>query len=127
MNKVKIMVWIGQGLLFLNALLWLVPGVAGLIGFNPLRGVPFWVVLVISGGMILYGGILILVGILLRLRRKVYYFTTVILLGISILLLVFDDFGMADLIVAVPAICTLIFLLFNKKVLSDTTSIKPDS
>ncbi len=125
MNKSKIVVWIGQGLLFLNALLWLVPGVAGLFGYNPLTKVPFWVILVISGGMILYGGILILVGILLRLRRKAYYFTAVILMGMSILLPVFDDFGMADLIVAVPAICTLIFLLFNKKVLSDTTSRKP--
>jgi hypothetical protein len=104
--------------------MWLVPGLAGLLGYNPFRGVPFWVVLVISGGMILYGGILILVGILLRLRRKVYYFTAVILMGMSILLPVFDDFGMADLIVAVPAICTMILLLFNKKVLSDTTSMK---
>lgn len=122
MKNDKLVVWIGQGLLFLNALLWLVVGFAGIFRINSRTNVPIWVILVISGGMIVYGSILLLLGILLRLRRRLYYFSAVILLGVSIILPLFDDFGLADMIAVVPAICALIFLLFKKRILTDSVT-----
>lgn len=127
MKRAKMVVWIGQGLLFLNALLWLVVGIAGIFLIDPNSKAPFWVLVIISVGMIVYGAILVLLGFLLRLRRRLYYFTAVILLVISILLPLFDDFGLADMIAVVPAICALIYLLFKKRFLIDTELHKPAS
>ena len=39
------------------------------------------------------------------------------MIALSVILPIFDDFGLADLLAVIPAIITLVFLSINKKIL----------
>jgi hypothetical protein len=125
MDNQKLVIRIGQVLLFLNALLWLVAGTSYVFRLTPSGNAPMWMALVVGIGMLIYGGILVYLGFLLAQKRKFYFYSTVILLGLSIVLPVFDDFGMADLIALVPAICAFIYLLFKRHVFLGQVPVQP--
>jgi hypothetical protein len=127
MNNSKLVIRIGQVLLFLNALLWIVAGASYIFRVNPSDSAPFWMILVVGLGMLVYGGILVLMGLLLAQKRKAYFYTTVALLGLSIILPVFDQFGLADLIALVPVICAFIYLLFKRQVFLGASPIRQKS
>lgn len=128
MNYIKWIVRIGQVLVILNGLIWLVAGIAGLMrAFTP-SGIPFWVLLVMSIGMIGYGGILLGLGIGLGLRQPVFYYAALIMVALAAVLSIFDDFGLADFLAVLPAIVTVIYLVVNKKTMCDgfVTNPRPD-
>lgn len=115
MDSTKRIVRIGQGLVILDGSIWLIAGIAGLTRTFQPSGVPSWIVLVISIGMIGYGGILLGLGIVLGRRRPVFYYSALIMAGLSVILPIFDDFGLADFLAVLPAIITIIYLMVYKK------------
>lgn len=117
MNHTKWIIRFGQGLVMLNGSIWLIAGIAGLTRTFQPSGIPFWVILVISIGMTGYGGILLGLGIVLGMRRPVLYYSALIMAGLSVILPIFDDFGLTDFLAILPAIITVIYLIVNKKMI----------
>lgn len=114
MDNSKITIRIGQGLVILNGLVWIVAGIASLIRINQVAGTPTWILLVLSIGMLSYGVILIGLGIALASRRRFFFYASLALVALSIILPIFDDFGLADLLAVLPSVVAVIFLSFNK-------------
>ena len=112
-NNKKVM-RISQGLMYLNALIWLVAGVA--IFFRPRINpvIPSWIFIGMAVLMLGYGGILIGLGFGLGTRNKFFYYASTIMVALSVILPIFDDFGLADLLAVIPAAVTLIYLIYNR-------------
>ncbi len=117
MDNTKKVIRIGQGLVIFNALIWLVVGVAYLMRAGQLPGVPYWVILVMSIGMLGFGAILFGLGIGLATRRRFFFYAALSMLALSVILPIFDDFGLADLLAVLPAVGTVIYLSINKRII----------
>jgi hypothetical protein len=115
MDNTKKVVQISQGLVIFNALIWLVIGIAYLVRAGQLPGIPYWVILVMSIGMLGFGAILIGLGIGLATRRRFFFYAALTMIALSVILPIFDDFGLADLLAVLPAVGTVIYLSINKK------------
>jgi hypothetical protein len=105
---------IGQALIYLNALIWMVAGVA--IFFRPRMNlnIPSWIFIGMAILMLGYGMILIGLGIGLGTRKRFFYIAALLMIALSVILPIFDDFGLADLLVVIPAAITLIYLVYNR-------------
>ena len=112
-NNLKV-IRIGQGLIFFNALIWLVAGVA--IFFRPRMNptIPSWIFIGMAILMLGYGVILIGLGIALGTRKKFFLYASVVMIALSVILPIFDDFGLADLLAVIPAAVTLIYLVYKR-------------
>jgi hypothetical protein len=112
-NNQKVM-RIGQVLIYVNALIWLVAGVA--IFFRPRinPAIPSWIFIGMAILMLGYGVILVGVGIGLGTRNKFIYYAAMVMLALSVILPIFDDFGLADLLAIIPPTVTLIYLIYNR-------------
>lgn len=112
-NNQKVM-RICQGLMYFNALIWLVAGVA--IFFRPRMNpvIPSWIFIGMAILMLGYGVILIGLGIALGTRKKFLFYASVVMIALSVILPIFDDFGLADLLAVIPAAVTLIYLIYNR-------------
>jgi len=122
MKKVKTVVRIGQGLMLLNAAIWLLVAIAY---FAQIGSVPDSIrsIAIATGiGMLIYGGILLFLGIKLGEQQKIYFISSALLLGASVALTFLDRVGAADLIALIPPVFTLIFLLVNRKLFYGTLS-----
>jgi hypothetical protein len=113
-NNQKVM-RISQVLIYINALIWLVAGVA--IFFRPRinHAIPSWIFIGMAILMLGYGMILIGLGIGLGTRKRFFYDAVLGMIALSVILPIFDDFGWADLLAVIPAVITLVFLAINKK------------
>lgn len=116
MNKVKTVLRIGQGLMLLNAAIWLLVAVAYLARIGSMPPAIRAFAIATGIGMLIYGGILTFLGIKLGEQQKIYFISSALLLGASIALTFLDQVGAADLIALIPPVFTLIFLLVNRKV-----------
>lgn len=125
MNYTKWIVRFGQGLVMLNGSVWLVAGIAGLTRTFQPSGIPTWVILVMSIGMMGYGAILFGLGFGLGMRRRVFYYSALVMMALSAVLSIFDDFGLADFLAVLPAIVTFIYLIVNKKTMCEGSLSKP--
>jgi hypothetical protein len=112
-NNHKVM-RIGQGLIYLNALIWLVAGVAIFLRPRINPTIPSWTITVMAILMLGYGVILFRLGIGLRTRNKFIYYAVLAVIALSVILPIFDDFGLADLLAVIPAIIAFVFLSINK-------------
>jgi hypothetical protein len=112
-NNQKVM-RISQGLMYFNALIWLVAGVA--IFFRPRMNptIPSWIFIGMAILMLGYGLILIGLGIALGTRKKFFLYASVGMIALSVILPIFDDFGLADLLAVIPAAVTLIYLIYKR-------------
>jgi lysylphosphatidylglycerol synthetase-like protein (DUF2156 family) len=113
-NNQKVM-RISQGLMYLNALIWIVAGVAGFFLRRMNLNIPSWIFIGMAILMLGYGVILIGLGIGLGTRKKFFYYAVLVMIALSVILPIFDDFGFADLLAVIPAVITLVFLSINKK------------
>ncbi len=113
-NNQKVM-RIGQGLMYFNALIWLVAGVA--IFFRPRinLNIPSWIFIGMAILMLGYGVILIGLGIALGTSKKFFLYASVAMIALSVILPIFDDFGFADLLAVIPAAVTLIYLICKRR------------
>lgn len=114
MNHDKKVMRISQGLIFLNALIWIIAGIAGLLRSKLIPGIPSWIIVVMSIGMMGYGAILFGLGIGLGTRKRFFYYASLAMIALSVILPVFDDFGLADLLAVIPAAATMVYLILNK-------------
>jgi hypothetical protein len=114
-NNQKVM-RISQGLMYLNALIWMVAGVAGFFLRRINQKIPSWIFIGMAILMVGYGVILIGLGLGLR-KRRIFYHVSLVMIALSVILPIFDDFGFADLLAVIPAIITFVFLSINKKIL----------
>ncbi len=64
--------------------------------------------------MLGYGVILLGLGIGLGTRKKFFYYASLVMIALSVILPIFDDFGWADLLAVIPAAVTLIYLIYNR-------------
>jgi hypothetical protein len=105
---------IGQVLIYLNALIWMIAGVA--IFFRPRMNlnIPSWIFIGMAILMLGYGMILIGLGIGLGTRKRFFYVAALLMITLSVILPIFDDFGLADLLAVIPAAITLIYLVYNR-------------
>jgi hypothetical protein len=105
---------ISQVLIGLNALIWLVAG--GAIFFRPRLNpaIPSWIFIVMAILMLGYGVILLGLGIGLGTRKKFIYYAALVLIALSVILPIFDDFGFADLLAVIVPAVTLIYLIYNR-------------
>ena len=112
-NNQKVMK-ISQGLMYFNALIWLIAGVA--IFFRPRMNptIPSWIFTLMAILMLGYGVVLIGLGIALGTRKKFFLYASVVMIALSIILPIFDDFGLADLLAVIPATVTLIYLIYKR-------------
>ena len=112
-NNQKVM-RISQVLIYINALIWLVAGVA--IFFRPRinHAIPSWIFIGMAILMLGYGVILIGLGIALGTRKKFFFYASVVMIALSVILPIFDDFGLADLLAVIPAAVTLIYLIYKR-------------
>jgi hypothetical protein len=112
-NNLKV-IRIGQGLILFNALIWLVAGVA--IFFRPRMNptIPSWIFIGMAILMLGYGLILTGLGIGLGTRKWLIYYAVLGMIALSVILPIFDDFGWADLLAVIPAVITLIYLVYNR-------------
>jgi lysylphosphatidylglycerol synthetase-like protein (DUF2156 family) len=113
-NNQKVM-RISQGLMYLNALIWIVAGVAGFFLRRMNLNIPSWIFIGMAILMLGYGVILIGLGIGLGTKNKFVYYAALVMIALSVILPIFDDFGFADLLAVIPAVITLVFLSINKK------------
>jgi len=113
-NHDKKVMRISQGLIFLNALIWIIAGIAGLLRSKLIPGIPSWIIVVMSIGMMGYGAILFGLGIGLGTRKRFFYYASLAMIALSVILPVFDDFGLADLLAVIPAAATMVYLILNK-------------
>jgi hypothetical protein len=113
-NNQKVMS-ISQGLMYLNALIWIVAGVAGFFLRRMNLNIPSWIFIGMAILMLGYGVILIGLGIGLGTKNKFVYYAALVMIALSVILPIFDDFGFADLLAVIPAVITLVFLSINKK------------
>lgn len=116
MNKVKTVLRIGQGLMLLNAAIWLLVAVAYLARIGSIPAAIRSLAFATGVGMLIYGGILTFLGIKLGEQQKIYFISSALLLGASTALTFLDQVGAADLIALIPPVFTLIFLLVNRNV-----------
>jgi hypothetical protein len=105
---------IGQVLIYLNALIWMVAGVAGFFLRRMNLNIPSWIFIGMAILMLGYGVMLIGLGIGLGTRKKFFYYAVLVMIALSVILPIFDDFGLADLLAVIPAIITLIYLIYNR-------------
>ena len=112
-NNQKVM-RISQGLMYFNALIWLVAGVA--IFFRPRMNptIPSWIFTIMAILMLGYGVVLVGLGIGLGTRKNFFYYASVVMITLSVILPIFDDFGLADLLAVIPAAATLIYLIYKR-------------
>ena len=112
-NNQKVM-RISQGLIYVNALIWLVAGVA--IFFRPRMNptIPSWIFIGMAILMLGYGVILLGLGIGLGTRKKFFYYAALAMIALSVILPIFDDFGLADLLAVVLPAMTLIYLIYKR-------------
>lgn len=105
---------ISQVLIYVNALIWLAAGVA--VFFRPRinPAIPSWIFIGMAILMLGYGVILVGLGKGLGTRKKFYYYASLVMLAMSVILPIFDDFGLADLLAVTPAAATLIYLIYNR-------------
>ena len=109
---------IGQAIFIINALAWVLAGAAMLFRYRAAPPVPFWFVGLLSVGMLVYGGLLAVLAFYLPKRRRIVYMAAVAVMVLSIILPIFDDFGLADLLAVLPAVAALIVLIVYKEVFS---------
>jgi lysylphosphatidylglycerol synthetase-like protein (DUF2156 family) len=116
MDKKTLHLRAAQILIYLNALVWVIVGVAALIR-SPEASAPLsaWL-LVVGLGAIAYGALLAAAGVYLRRGRKAYTLALGLII-LSIILVFFDDVGWADLLGLVPALIAAVFLLVERKTL----------
>jgi lysylphosphatidylglycerol synthetase-like protein (DUF2156 family) len=115
MDKGKWVLRIGQAIIFLFALLWIIAGIAGFTPGGYSASVPVWMIRAMAVAMLLYGLILVGVGIGLASRRKLFYYLAVGLLAVGGLMTIFDDFGAIDLLVLLMAATSVIYFVANKR------------
>jgi len=108
------MMRISQGLMYLNALIWMVAGVAGFFLRRINQKIPSWIFIGMAILMLGYGVILIGLGIALGTRKKFFLYASVVMIALSVILPIFDDFGLADLLAVIPAAVTLIYLVYKR-------------
>ncbi len=116
MKKIKTVLRIGQGLMLLNAAIWLLVAVVYLFRINSISPAIRSFAITTGIGMLIYGGVLLFLGIKLGEQQKIYFISSALLLGASIALTFLDQVGAADLIALIPPVFTLVFLLVNRKV-----------
>ena len=76
---------------------------------------PMWIIRAMATAMLLYGLILVGVGIGLATRRKLFYYLSVGLLAVGGLMTIFDEFGAIDLMVLLMAATSVIYFVANKR------------
>lgn len=107
-----------QVLIFLNALIWIGVGVANLILFPGQNVPPFWRLAIVAGFMI-YGLVLGAAGLAVgRWQGRTAWGVAFGLMLLTILLFLFDDFGLADLLSMLPALVTAVYLFIYRRQLS---------
>ncbi len=118
MDKIKTVLHIGQGLMLLNAAIWVLVTVVYLLQVSrmPISIQPF--AAMTGTVMLAYGGILAFLGFKLGKQQKIYFISSALLLGVSIVLTFLDQVGAADLLALIPPAFTLIYLLVNRNVFS---------
>lgn len=116
MDKIKTVLHIGQGLMLLNAAIWVLVTVVYLLQVSrmPISIQSF--AAMTGTGMLAYGGILAFLGFKLGKQQKIYFISSALLLGVSIVLTFLDQVGAADLLALIPPAFTLIYLLVNRNV-----------
>ena len=115
MNKKKWVVGIGQAIVFLFALVWIIAGGAGFTrnGYSGLA--PVWIIRTMAAGMVIFGVVLAGIGVGLGYRKKIFYYLALGLLAASGILTIFDDFGSIDLLVLLMAAIAVIYFTANKR------------
>jgi len=113
----NIVLW-GQGLVILNAVIWMAVGIVWLLRQHSPAVMPLWVVWGMGIAMIGYGGALLFLGVQLRRQKQDIYLAAVALISIAIIAGLFDDLGLADLLGLLPGLVALIYLWIYKNVLS---------
>jgi hypothetical protein len=112
-NNQKVM-RISQVLICVNAMIWLVAGVAIFFRQRINHTIPSWIFIGMAILMLGYGVILLGLGIGIGTRKKFYYYAALVMIALSVILPIFDDFGLADLLAVIPAAVTLIYLIYNR-------------
>jgi hypothetical protein len=117
MDNNQKMMRISQVLIYVNALIWLVAGVAIFFRTRINHAIPSWIFIGMAILMLGYGVILLVLGIGLGTRKKFIYYAALVLIALSVILPIFDDFGLADLLAVIPAIFAVVYLSIYKKIL----------
>jgi len=118
MKSEKAIVRWGQGLLIVNAAIWVGVGVAWLLRHDGAMALPPWLVWGLGLAMLSYGALLLAVGIQLRLKKRRIHLAAVLLISMAIIGGMFDDLGLADLLGMLPALAALIYLWIHKNTFS---------
>jgi hypothetical protein len=114
MDKNRMVMRISQVLIYVNALIWIVAGVAGLFLQRINQNFPPWIFIGMAILMLGYGMILIGLGIGLGTQKRFFYYAVLGMIALSVILPIFDDFGWADLLAVIPAFITMIYLIHNR-------------
>ena len=104
-----------QSLFFLNAAIWLVFGIVTLLGMatrHPEQAVAYGIIAFLMFGNV---GAMILSGLAIGKRHRLFYFFALAVLGINIVLTVTDQFGVFDLITLLIDVCLLGLLIAIRK------------
>ncbi len=103
------------GLILVNTLIWLVQGIIISLGAYPTMSVPTDLKAVLAGMSFGMAAILLTIFIfLVRRNRKAYYFGLAFF-AVTALLTIFDQAGLADLVVLVLNLVPIILLVLNRK------------
>lgn len=84
-----------QALFFVNAAIWLILGVATLVRMSV--GLDRASALIVATLMAANAGAMLVAGIGVRRRRRLFYFFALAVLAVNIVLTVTDEFGLLDL------------------------------
>lgn len=115
MNQHKAIRWLTQGLMLLNAIIWAGVGIASLLLTLNISGSAGWSI-VYTAGFVLYGLVLVLAALALgRWPGKATWRAALGLMLLTIVLFLFDDFGLADLLAMLPALAAAAVLVFCRR------------
>ena len=115
MNRNIWVVRIGQAIVFLFALLWIVAGTTGIPQNGQAGTAPIWMLRTMAAGMILYAISLVGFSLGLGLGKKNYYYLTLGLLVIGGLLTILIDLGSIDTLVLLMAAIAFIYFIANRR------------
>lgn len=107
--SVKVLLW----LILLDAILWLVVGVAYLIRYWDSSHTPLFIVIILAVLMVIGAGILLVVRCGLIRRPRIFFYLAIVLFSITAVLFFTDDFGLSDLLALLLNMLILVLLLIN--------------
>jgi lysylphosphatidylglycerol synthetase-like protein (DUF2156 family) len=115
MKNIPLMIKTALIFILINAIGWLVLGVLVATGVH--TGLPDDATLKLIMMLGLFGGAIILMLLfqLLRMRKRLAYFITLVVLALIMLLTLFDQVGLADAVVLVITLVPFVLLILGRK------------